>query len=79
MIGDLTPAEVKSAHKRGIFTITTETERGYYVTVFGKRDGIGIIVRLGQSKECVRPRTARRYGMRLVRAALATTKRKEAT
>ena len=74
MIGDLTPAEVKSAHKRGIFTITTETERGYYVTVFGKRNGIGI-VRLDQSKECVRPRTARLYGARLVRAALATTKR----
>ncbi len=78
MIGDLTPAEVKAARKRGIFTITTETERGYYVTVFGKRDGIGI-ARLDQSKECVRPRTARRYGARLVRAALATTKRKEAT
>lgn len=66
----LTASEVKRALKRGIFTITSETERGYYVTVFGAKGGKGI-VRLGQSKECVRPHTARRYGERLVREALA--------
>ena len=66
--GDLTASEISHAIRRGIFTVTSETEHGYYVTAF-RNEGRGP-VRLEQSKECVRPRTARLYGAQLVRAAL---------
>ena len=32
--GDLTPAEARLAKRRHIFTVTSETPYGYYVTVF---------------------------------------------
>jgi len=57
------------ARRRGIFTVTSETERGYFVTCFRFRRGQEP-VRLSQSKECVRPSTARRYSEKLVRIAL---------
>jgi len=66
----LTASEVRLARQRGIFTVTSETERGYYVTLLRLKDGQP--ERLGRSRECVRPRTARRYGEQLVRAALAS-------
>lgn len=68
----LSTAEVQQALKRGIFTITTETARGYVVTCFRTSSAGAAPTRLSQSKECVRPRTARRYGESLVRAALNT-------
>jgi hypothetical protein len=64
----LSTSEINRAQRRGIFTVTSETERGYYVTAFVLKKGHP--VRLGQSKECVRPRTARRYAAKLVREAL---------
>jgi hypothetical protein len=67
----LTSAEVRRAIKRGIFTITSETERGYYVTCFRTGRGGTAPERISQSTECVRPSTVRRYGENLVRAALA--------
>jgi hypothetical protein len=69
--GDLTPAEVRRAKRRHIFTVTTDTPYGYYVTVFQLKSND--MRRLAQSKECRRPRTARIYGARLVRAALEAT------
>ena len=66
----LTAAEVRRALKLGIFTITSETPGGYYVTCFRTAAAGGPPVRLSQSKTCVRPRTARRYGESLVRSAL---------
>ena len=64
----LSPVEVRRALKRGLFTITIETPRGYLVRCCTLRMGQPVV--LGQSRECVRPRTARRYGEALVRAAL---------
>lgn len=69
--GDLTPREIRLAKRRHIVTVTTDTPYGYYVTVFQIKGND--VQRLGQSKECRRPRTARIYGARLVRAALETT------
>jgi hypothetical protein len=66
--GDLTPSEITRAKRRHIFTVTSETPYGYYVTVFRLRGDD--LRRLVQSKECRRPRTARIYSARLVRAAL---------
>lgn len=68
-IHNLTTDEVKRARLRHIFTITAETERGYIVRVFRLPGGAEPVC-LGQSKECVRPRTARRYATQLVRDAL---------
>lgn len=65
---DLTASEVLRAKRRHIFTVTTETTYGYYVTVLRLKNGT--MERLAQSKECRKPRTARIYGARLVRAAL---------
>ncbi|MFI5246480.1 MAG: hypothetical protein ACHQQR_14705 [Gemmatimonadales bacterium] len=78
MIGDLTPTEVRLARARGIFTVTTETAEGYYVTAPRLDPGLAEPVRLGQSKVYVRPSTARRHGARLVRAALMPPKPKAA-
>ena len=64
----LTPAEVRRALRRGLFTITIETPRGYLVRCCTLRMGQPVVLR--QSRECVRPSTARRYGEALVRAAL---------
>lgn len=66
----LTPDEVRRARRRGLFTVTSETERGYYVTLLVMRKGREP-VRLAQTKECVHPRTARRHAVALVRDALA--------
>jgi hypothetical protein len=74
MTTGLTTAEVRHAIKRGIFTITSETDRGYYVTCFRTGRGGAAPVRLSQSKECVRPSTVRRYGESLVRAALKSSR-----
>jgi hypothetical protein len=68
-IHNLTTKEVVRARALGIFTITADTERGYVVTVFRSKNGAEP-VRLSQSGECVRPRTARRYATQLVRNAL---------
>ena len=65
----LTAHEIALAHRRGIFTVTTETARGYRVVLFRTKAGMRP-VRLAQSRECVRPHTARRYGEALVREAL---------
>lgn len=70
---ELTQSEVRRALRRGVFTVTSETDGGYYVTVFAMRDGGSAPVRLGQSRVCVRPRTARRYATALVRAALSAS------
>jgi hypothetical protein len=64
----LTASETKRAIRHGIFTVTSETRHGYYVTCLRLDDGAPL--RLGQSKECVRPSTARRYATKLVREAL---------
>ena len=66
----MTSAEVKRAVRLGIFTVTTETERGYYVTCFRMKHDGAPPTPLSQSPECVRPSTARRYGERLVLVAL---------
>jgi hypothetical protein len=66
---DLTDAEVRHAHRRHIFTVTSETPCGYFVTCL-RLPRTGPPVVLSRSRECVRPSTARRYGARLVRAAL---------
>lgn len=62
-------SEVTKAKKRGLFTVTVETDRGYRVQLFSLRKGVPRF--LQSSRECVRPRTARRYAILLVRAALA--------
>ena len=67
---NLTAAEVRAASKRGIFTITRETDRGYVVKCL-RLQRVGPPILLSESKECVRPSTARRYGTELVRAQLA--------
>jgi hypothetical protein len=70
-VNRLTDNEVCLARKHGIFTVTSETASGYYVTCF-QMVAFGPPVRLSQSKECIRPSTARRYSERLVRDAMAT-------
>jgi|HubBroStandDraft_2_1064218.scaffolds.fasta_scaffold244595_4 hypothetical protein len=70
MKDDLTDAEVRSARRRHIFTITRETERGFRVSCYRLRRDDGAPALLSESRECVRPRTARRYATQLVREAL---------
>ena len=72
----LTASEVRRALDRGLFTVTRETARGYYVTVFAKRAGGAGVVQIADSKECVRPQTARRYAAALVRTVLSDLSRK---
>jgi hypothetical protein len=55
----LTASETKRAVRYGIFTVTSETKHGYYVTCL-KLDDDDALLQLGQSRECVRPSTARR-------------------
>ena len=66
---DLTIKEIRSARRQHIFTITGETDRGYVVRCFRMPKG-GPPILLSQARECVRPRTARRRAVELVRAAL---------
>ena len=68
-IKPLTPNEARKAKLCGIFTVTSETATGYYVTCL-KFDGDRLPSQLSQSKECVRPSTARQYAAKLVREAL---------
>jgi hypothetical protein len=53
----------------GLFTITVETARGYRVVLLRSQRGRSSL-RVAQSRECVRPGTARRYGVMLVRSAI---------
>jgi hypothetical protein len=65
-------SELARARRRGLFTVTLETTRGYVVRLFALRRGQPTLLR--SSRECVRPRTARRYATALVRAALRNAK-----
>jgi len=71
VIWDLTVKEASHARSLGLFTVTSETERGYYVTLFREMSDDAAPVRLSQSKECARPSTARRRAACLVRKAMA--------
>lgn len=64
----LTVDEVRRARLRRLFTVTSETARGYVVQCL-RLNWSGPVV-VAKSREYVHPRAARRAGVRLVRAAL---------
>lgn len=69
-VADLTAVEVRLAQKRKIFVVTSETNRGYIVRCFKLPNNGGPPILLAKARECVLPRTARRYSTKLVRAVL---------